>query len=381
MKLNRFFLMMLLPAMNAFAFELPELNYNEEKPGISWKPSAYLMLDYDENTTKVESEQDTDGEAEVRRGRLGINAKYRAHWRAELQLGFEELDDDYPEVKELRLTYKGLGEIDMSLGLMKVPFGLENGVSSRHLPFMERSMASASTSLGRAKGIKLEWLEKKWGFYTGYFDNSDWNDEIQDSVFRAYYTPHNKKKKQVHFGYSLAYRDWKKGNDRLSTRIGTNTAEPIRLDNTLPMELRYQNGIEIAVQGYGVLFQTEYVHQSNQTVNSDVTANTDYQFIYYQLAYFPFGGYRRYRDGYFKRVKGINSWTALELVIGKSEIDGFDNNQGTQIESLRYGLNYYPVEALKLSANMTEYRLDRPVTGFEQTGNAWSIRLQWEYRP
>lgn len=377
-KLSRFGIAFLL-CLTAFAraVELPEISPvpDQQAQPFEWELSGYVMLDSDRYTETdrngVEASESND---ELRRLRLSWQFSM-LNWEGEL----EAKGENEADIQDANITYKGFEEFELALGRMKIPSGIENDVSSRHLPLIERSLASEQISLGRGNGVLLSSDSKRLGWKLGFFDNSDWNDEVQDSVLRVFYSPVNKKKQQIHIGYHGVIRNWKNGNYRLRTEGEINSRERSVVSPLLHPEKVYQNGIELAVQKWGVVAQLEYTHQAIKVQPLADEQDSEYQFLQYQLSWLPFGHHRRYRQGVFKKVSGKADWTKLELVARRSEVDGFDNNIGSLVDTTTYGINWYCLNNTKLMVNYSQFEMERPANQTQSEITAWSARLQWEF--
>ncbi len=348
---------------------LPEISATPDAKAypFEWGLDGYAMVDADH--TYDEQEQ-----YYLRRLSLEASAEQQ-HWTGEVQVRLEET----PEIQDLNLTYSGLGGVALSVGRMKIPSGLEADVSSRHLVLIERSIATEQTALGRGNGIALAHDAKDFGFKVGVFDTSDWNDQVQESVLRLYTSPINRKRQQLHLGLHVAVRDWKKGRYRLRSQREVEALDDVRLTAALNPKKIHHAGIELAYQHAGWLAQLEYTQQDIQVFPNANQTNVQYQFVYYQVSWLPFGHYRRYRDGVFKRVSGKSSLTKWELVVRQSEVDAFDQNSGTLMQTTTLGVNWYCFDDIKLMLNHGTFEWEQPANNQTQSGESWSARLQWEF--
>ena len=361
--------MVLLPTATMASVRLPDISPAPDalaRP-FAWEVSGYMMLDGDSPNQKKP-------QYNLRRLSLETAAKQN-HWAGELQLRLE----DAPEIQDLTLTYLGFGDAELEIGRMKIPSGLEADVSSRHLPLIERSIATEQTALGRGNGVALSFDENAFGFKLGSYDVSDWNDQVFVSALRAYASPINKKRQQVHLGMHLSVSEWQKGRHRLRSQFEIESSDDIRLTPAMNPKKIHQAGLELAYQYTGWLAQLEYTRQDIQVYADANQTHHQYQFIYYQVAWLPFGQHRRYRDGVFKGVSGKASLTKIEAVVRHSEVDAFDRNAGTLARTTTLGVNWYCLEDAKLMLNYGEYEWEQAVVAKQQSGDNWSARLQWEF--
>lgn len=340
------------------------------------------MIDHDEFTESKDSadqEELSHSKTDFRRVRLEAEFEYGPDWEGELQIGQETSDGDYYSVKELSTNYLGFDHIEVGFGREKIPFGMENTSSSRHLALIERSSASDAVRLGRGEGIWIYSGNKRYSLKAGYYNNSDWNDEVQNSIMRLTYAPYYKKDQQLHVGLSYSSRQWKDGNYRLTSNLEVSGADDRDVTASIDANKLQQAGLEFAAQSHGVIFQSEFSIQDIDINPGASTKGSQFHFIYFQLSWLPFDHYRRYRKGVFRQVKGKTGLTAWELVGRWSEVDGFDRNHGALIDTRTLGLNWYCYENTKLMINHVDQRFERPSNYFVQTSSAWSARLQWEF--
>lgn len=264
------------------------------------------MTDYDQYTrARVAdggSKQGSHGE--FRRARVELDGRYGQDWEAELQLGQATRAADYLSIKELSVSYLGFQSWVIGFGREKIVTGMANVSSSRHLSLVERPLLSEGTGLGRGEGIWLQSNDKHYSVKTGFYDTSDWNDEVQNTVARVTYTPYLAKTKLIHLGLNGAYRQWKKGRYGVDTDLEVSALELRDASPSLAADRIKQLGLELAGQYKGARFQAEYAQQLIDAKDEVGSQNVQHRFMYLELSWMPFNQYRRYRRGVFRQIRG-----------------------------------------------------------------------------
>ncbi len=97
-------------------------------------------------------------QALIRRARLAIRATFLHDWELYLQLGTSTLDVD-PEaptiLRDAALSWRGLRDLSVRFGQMKIPFDRQRLTSSSALQMVDRSLVVAELNVDRDVGIQL----------------------------------------------------------------------------------------------------------------------------------------------------------------------------------------------------------------------------------
>ena len=171
-------------------------------------------------------------------------------WGYKLQYDFASTGSNGKGIKDAYLTYNGFDDWQLKAGNFKVPFSLEQQISSKHTLFTERSLLSALSS-GRRIGAMASIKQKHWSLTGGVFgdkvdkkgnaDNEDWG-----LAMRATFAPINEKTHVVHLGLGLNHRDV--DNARFRERAETHVTD-VRIVDTRSLnniDNIFKTGLELA---------------------------------------------------------------------------------------------------------------------------------------
>lgn len=110
-----------------------------------------------------------ENRGELSSARLGISGTAGQHWRYATSY---EFTGDEPGFRATTLSYTGLHDTTIKLGLQREPFGMEQATSTRLIPFMERALPEALAP-GYNLGAVMQTGGKRWSASGGLF----WEDE------------------------------------------------------------------------------------------------------------------------------------------------------------------------------------------------------------
>lgn len=109
---------------------------------------------------------------ELSSARLGLSGTVGRHWRYTTSYEFTGED---PAFETAMLSYTGLRDTTVKLGLQREPFGLEQASSTRLIPFIERALPEALAP-GYNLGAAIQEGDKYWSATAGLF----WDEEGRD---------------------------------------------------------------------------------------------------------------------------------------------------------------------------------------------------------
>lgn len=305
-----------------------------------------------------EAQQD---EGELRRARLGLNARIGEDWRFLASGDFA----DEARLQDLSIEYRGW-PVRIEVGRLQEPFGLAAYDSSKHIVFMERPSPSA-VGPNYGLGGTLNYRGAFWGITLGAFAASDHEqfggDRNEDSFGgRLTLAPIRGKTTVVHLG--VGYSD--RTSDEPRGPRSSGSAETALVSGYTPRTPRDPNedgyrllGGEFAVRSGPALLTSEYFD-----IDSDgVVAGDGW---YAELGWALTGERRDYsvRDGNFGGIDprhplfdgGIG---AIELGLRHSETD-FSDSGGDRGQVSGVALNWYPIQQLRFSVNALRVKLEEP---------------------
>lgn len=288
-----------------------------------------------------------------------------------------------------KLPYVG----NFRVGNMKEPIGFEHLVSSRFLPFMERSYNQDAFygpfNNGFSPGAMLfnQIFEERMTWWVGMFKPAtnpfsfNSGDGEWAAVGRLTMLPwyEDEGRQVLHFGFSAKHADLDEGHIRIrarnSDRAGAIPAWPILADtrwdgiDIAGDDNNQLNGELAAVCGSWTL-QTEYlasyITDASQNAIQDV-GTLEYHGGYVQVLYFLTGEHDNYnkKTGVFERVipnqnflpcgdcrpGGIGAW---QVGVRYSHLDLNDQAiDGGKLDDLTVGLNWFLNPNMKVQANYT----------------------------
>jgi phosphate-selective porin OprO/OprP len=301
-----------------------------------FKFGGRIMYDYN----KSEKNGVTDEDAfDLRRGRVYASGKIGDNWSFKTQFNV-----DGGGAEDLYLRYGGFGKAaNITIGKQKMPFGLEELISSKDISVLERSAVTERFAIGRAEGVNLHGvLSNNQTYAIGVFtDEANDAKAGEETGFAARYTiaPYKTDHSIVHLG--LAYKDFED-------------------DSAF--------GIEAAAVSGPFHIQAEYV-------DGEEGSDDDLSAFYIQAGYIITGESRPYKNGIFKRVSPEGKGGAWEVVARYEDGDGnhSDIELGTtDASAFTLGLNWYAHKNVRFGVNYT----DGEDNLSNDDGNEFRVRFQ-----
>lgn len=341
-----------------------------------------LMIDAADYMGKPEMGDGTN----IRRARLAWTGRMYGDW------GFQ-LDYDFADGGKLRdsfLSYLGIEDTRLRVGLMEIPFQLQYRSSSSNSQLIERSLLGAFGG-DRYIGLMADTKKQHWTAAAGLFgETATRQNPIVDEGWgvgaRFTVAPiNNEKDRLLHFGIASMYRNVEdvgviEFSDEPEARVaGNNIVDTGDINNTKSFT-RY--GLEWAMIRGRLSAQSEYVLT---TVDRNNAENLQFSGWHFQTGFFLTDDSLNYERGDFgspspnKRLGdgGIGAW---ELTLRYSSLDLNDKLiDGGEIQNITYGVNWYPVPMLRFSANYIDVLnvSGGPNDGQEQ--RIFLVRSQWAF--
>jgi len=283
----------------------------EAQPKSPWKFDGGFYAIYDshqfEGSVFDEEEITEETHDYLRRAKAAFAVSYNKKFSVELEVEYKEQEDEF-QVDDFNFNYQINPNIEFTLGKFKEPIGLENQLSLRYQPLLERSITSNTLLFGRHKGIAFDIEHDHWTLDLAITYHKGKTRQYRDAlahIARYTYAPITKKKKFLHFGINLSSRtntvvDYDIDEPLIATGLGNLIHSPTF--NATGIKLQ---GLEFAARYKPVLFQTEYFEQRiEQSGLADQTLFGQYATLVYTL----FGNKRSYEHGKLK-FRGKKSHT------------------------------------------------------------------------
>ena len=336
-------------------------------------------------------------ESEFRRTRYEAEGGVGNNWEYNLTIDVDEGD---AEIQTGFITYKGFSFADVLLGRFKVPFGLEELISSKWTTSIERSPITDFGFLTRQPSFQLALYGHTenlfWGASISDEDNED--DDGQDTYSLAGRVGSHISvgiNSFIHLAASYALRDFgDSGALDFSSNLAVHTAEEITVagGTEFGVDDADQFGLE-AVGVFGpLILQGEY--RGVEFDENDGLANAsdvDVDGYYVQASYFLTGDSRVYKSdiGAFDKVNPKKATGAWEIFAKyeDSEVDVDIAGDEAEYSIFTLGVNWYANSNVKLSLNYLDTDTDNftsaageslDATG-EDDGDAVSFRAQYAF--
>jgi phosphate-selective porin OprO/OprP len=275
------------------------------------------------------------------------------------------------------------------MGLMEIPLGLQYRSSSANSQLIERSLLGAFGG-DRYIGLMADTKRQHWSAAAGIFgddanEQRQRNDEGWGVGARVTMAPVNHNNKVLHFGLASFYRHL---NDQATLRFDEQPEARVAgfdiVDTGIISGARTytRSGVEWAAVLNRWSAQAEYmVTDVRRTVGQDVGFSGGH----IQSGFFLTNDSLNYENGDFgspqpNHLVGEGGLGAWELVARYSILNLTDEDIiGGEIDSLTFGLNWYPVPMLRFSANyINVLNVDGgPNAGLEP--RIFLVRSQWAF--
>ena len=337
---------------------------------VEFTPSGRLHLDYAQHDSDLAQ---FDDRFLVRRALLGLDVKFSDDWSAKFAYDFARGG----ALKEAYLRYNGWKPAELTIGQIKVPFGLEQLTSANDNSFIEKSLPSSAFTLSRRKGIGLDNHGKRHSVAAVVFGSSIGGNEGNGAAARFTYTPIKQGATLLHLGVS-ATTERPAGSVSFSARPESLPTDLrlLRTGNISDVHRIDQLGVEAAWVNGPVSMQAERMNSrlSRNLGKPDV----DLQGWYVAGSWLLTGESRGYRNGVFKGVTPSNERGAWELTARYSRLSLDDGAiRGGTENNLTLGVNWYFREHLRIMANYIKVKSDR--RGISDNPNILDLRAQLSF--
>jgi len=328
---------------------------------------------FDDDVTPLEDDED------FRRARLSSRLDL-GDWRGVASYDFGVADG----WKLLYLQYRGLEQQRFTVGNQVPAFSMEDNTSSRNLPLLERSVASALAP-GLQTGAAYNRWGERWTARLGVYGNelSNLDRRVMDGTSltsRVTFAPVRERNAVVHLGFAGEYRWLDDESVRLRARPGTRLSST-RLVDTRSIDgadTSMTGGIELAASYRNFRLQSEAMHMR---LDRDVGAGDVDFAAQYLMATVLLGG-ERYRysraSGTYRDVRPRAGWGSVELAarIAHLDLNDGDIDGGEQTE-LTLGLGWTITEQIRLMVNYTDVQAEPNRDGIDEDVSLLSFRFQY----
>lgn len=355
-----------------------------------FKFDGYLMLDHDYYGPFYNKAKNTyQHSTEIRRSKIALTVEPSKYFKTKLQLKYSKKLEDKGELSlgDAFIQAKAPFNMALQLGRMKEPFGLEQQTSSADLLLIERSIITESFSPGRSFGLQFNHKLKNYSFAAGHYLERDTDHNFALANFNLFkydnehdtkattarltFAPSLKKQSTLHLGASFSQRNIAGKKVQIKERGEVNSADKIIQSARFYTDESTLYQADIAWSNRTALIQGEFYSSKNQQIQGPKWL---YSGAYVQASY-QFSGYYKYKNGRFKPSKSRHRHST-EIVLRQSAINLRDHDVGSESSFTSFGINYYPNTNMKVMINMIIPKISGDTINNDQSGNAYSMRLQ-----
>lgn len=319
---------------------------------FQWEPKARLHMDYGANDPDVAPMPDGWF---VRRAILGLEGQFDEDWLFEVGYGFAsggEIRSADGQFRDVALTYAGWSAGDVSVGQFKVPFGLEEAISSNDISFVERALPIDAFALSRRMGIGFSRGRAGYTFRAMVFGASiSGRDRGRGAAARFTLAPVHTRDTVVHFGIAAA-------TGKPHGEVGFATAPESRVADVdlvhtgdlAGVDRVNRLGLESAWRSGPYSVQAEWMQAAVERDHG--RSDPDLDGWYVAGSWVLTGESRPYAGGRFKGIEPARPQGAWEVTLRYSRIDLDDGDvRGGRERNVTAGLNYYLGEHVRVMLN------------------------------
>ncbi len=314
----------------------------------------------------------------LRRARLALKHKPKKDWQAELEVSVDQ-EDSSISVTDGYLLYKGWKSVDLQIGHMKEPFGLENLTSAMVITTLERSMVTEAFAPGRNYGVALLDDSDNYSWNLGFYSASEDDSGLDGYALtgRLTLSPINTGTRLLHLGVSGSVRDMQGTDFDINQSAEVDPARKIIETREIVADAINQFSLEGGLVYKSFSLQTEWMQQYVQEAEVATTdASVSFSGHYVLASFFLTGQSRGYGGGTFDDVD-VTDTGAWELVARYSSVDLVDGEEGVTADTALLGVNYYANSRVRVMLNIA--RADIVAAEAADTGRGNSVSLRFQY--
>jgi len=309
---------------------------------------------------------DSVNESEFRRTRFTAKGSKGENWAYLLTV---DTADDAAEasVDEGWIKYAGLTNVDLFIGRLKAPFGLEELISDKYISTIERSAIYEVGNFLSGKPDFQVAAQGNWNNFTGQLhliDEGGQDDDASDTFSiaarianRLLLGDQTSKPHFVHLGAAYAIRDFGNAGNTMDfrSRLAVHTIDNRpTAGNDVVVKNADQFGFEGAYANGPFSLQGEYLKANFDGESGGPDVDTDG--FYVGATYTLTGESRSYKSSTnkFDKIIPHSSLGAWELVAKyeEGEVDIDDNPNGdAEYDITTLGVNWYPNSNVRFSLN------------------------------
>ncbi len=319
----------------------------------------------------------------VRRLKMGVEFNPSKNWEIELEAKYENIREDKTEPGDIKIAYDGfsgrLKPLEITMGHMKMPFGLERQQSFSDIPSVERTLSTTAFAPGRQIGIRLDYDADTYTFALGGFSSDDYDRRTSTLSARMTVCFCNETFGQLHLGASARWQDVDQQRFQLKERAEVVSGDTVLRSARFNADEYTVTGLELLWLHQNWSIQGEAYNQQVEQSRAQNDGQWQYSGHYLQSSWMLTGEYYRYKQGKLRTIKPNSAYGAWELIARSGELDLHDHGIGSMDEHWLIGLNAYLPSKWRWSINYLEHHGSADLKGVYQNGEAITMRIQYEF--
>lgn len=326
--------------------------------------------------------KDLGSGSELRILRLGSRGTLAHHWDYKMEADFTT--GGGVRVTEGYVAYKGMQNTMIQIGNIFEMYGLEEYSSSVDTTFMERSVAVDAFVPDYNQGIAYMRWGEAYSFSTGLYGDSTNNaasavNESAGTSARLVFAPLHDEGDVLSLGMSAYWRDVTSDTWRVRARPNSHVT-PTRLvdtGNINDVSTATAVALEASMTKGAFSVQAEYNQQMLNRNHGQTDA--DFKGWYIYGSYVLTGECRVWdmASATYSRPSPKNAGGAWEVALRFDQLDLDDTSaaiSGGEMKTTTFGLNWYPVNNVRFSANAIQVKSTK--AGVEDNPNILQMRAQ-----
>ena len=357
--------------------DMPKINTNG-KLEISHGDNKFriggrLQADTTFGAGSVNFEGSEGGEpvTEFRRARMYLSGTFQKYWKYKFQYDFagQRARPLTRGIKDAYIAYTGFKPVTITFGNHKTPLSLEELTSSKYITFIERSQLVngivTDTSGGRKYALSAQsHFNDMFSLAAASYIGTANEDQAEAAGFgfvgRATFSPIHEKTRMAHLGLGLGADYRSDGGYNIDGEPEIHPGSDILETEQGDWETATTWVAEAAAIHGPWALQAEYA--SSRLSKGNTTANADATAWYVYGSYYLTGESRNYKwkNGSYSQTRVNNPLhkggagafeVALRYASGDFENAGNPSPGASRADILTAGLNWYPSNNIRFSAN------------------------------
>lgn len=340
---------------------------------------------YQDAMNLIKGEGDTGSNLFIRRARLYVKGDVYRDWAYKIQFNVADSGSGGGTFEDLYIRWKRYSLATITVGKFYEPFSLQQQTSSKWVTSIERSANTTFFAEGRNLGLALRGDDDFGGYEVGVFSNRNQQntDGAQLWAFtgRGYLSPINSERTLLHIAIAATDRDQNKSQTPITggrLTQGIKSGDEVQVEATSALKHRQALNLEAAGKIGSLHGQFEYNFRKTELAGDGKDINNTGWYV--QGGWFITGESRPYKRGKWEKIKpnrkgGLGAWELFARLEGFDfDDDNVNANNRNKGNLYIVGVNWYPNEIIRISANYVQSSWDEALAAQEQDGKKFLVR-------